>query len=148
MTYYYGPGMWSNIYSIIALCVFASCLQWDYKWKRVDNHCGQFGPNLIIPFQSGFVFLGSMYFLLLSGNTLNLTYMSLSVRYKCVYVYGNACTWVNQEITLSIDDILYIYSTNLHVHIVHVLNLTECMSNVLNLAVSAVTGAAKSYEKS
>lgn len=57
---------------------------------------------------------------------------------------------MNQEITLSINDILHtcIQNTNLHVHVVHELHLTECMFNVLNLAVSAVTGAAKSYEKS
>lgn len=56
---------------------------------------------------------------------------------------------MNQEITLSINDILHtcIQNTNLHVHVVHELQLTECMSNVLNLAVSAVTGAAKSYVK-
>lgn len=56
---------------------------------------------------------------------------------------------MNQEITLSINDILHtcIQNTNLHVHVVHELHLTECMSNVLNLAVSAVTGAAESYEK-
>lgn len=56
MPHYYGPGIWSNIYSFVALCVFPSCLQWDYKWKWEDNLCGQVGPNLIISFQSGFFF--------------------------------------------------------------------------------------------
>lgn len=56
MPHYYGPGIWSNVYSFVALCVFPSCLQWDYKWKWEDNLCGQVGPNLIISFQSGFFF--------------------------------------------------------------------------------------------
>lgn len=56
MPHYYGPGILSNIYSFVALCVFPSCLQWDYKWKWEDNLCGQVGPNLIISFQSGFFF--------------------------------------------------------------------------------------------
>lgn len=62
MPHYYGPGIWSNVYSFVALCVFPSCLQWDYKWKWEDNLCGQ---NLIISFQSGFFSLCTMYFMLL-----------------------------------------------------------------------------------
>lgn len=48
---------------------------------------------------------------------------------------------------MSIDDILYIYSINLYVYIVYVLNLIECMFNVLNFVVFVVIGVVKFYEK-
>lgn len=87
MPHYYGPGIWSNVYSFVALCVFPSCLQWDYKWKWEDNLCGQVGPNLIISFQSGFFSLCTMYFMLLWGNILNLMLMLPSVVSACVCVW-------------------------------------------------------------
>lgn len=87
MPHYYGPGIWSNIYSFVALCVFPSCLQWDYKWKWEDNLCGQVGPNLIISFQSGFFSLCTMYFMLLWGNILNLMLMLPSVMSACVCIW-------------------------------------------------------------
>lgn len=97
MPHYYGPGIWSNIYSFVALCVFPSCLQWDYKWKWEDNLCGQVGPNLIISFQSGFFSLCTMYFMLLWGNILNWMLMLPSVMSACVPVYGNTWIWEIQE---------------------------------------------------
>lgn len=87
MPHYYGPGIWSNVYSFVALCVFPSCLQWDYKWKWEDNLCGQVGPNLIISFQSGFFSLCTMYFMLLWGNILNLMLMLPSVVSACVCIW-------------------------------------------------------------
>lgn len=87
MPHYYGPGIWSNVYSFVALCVFPSCLQWDYKWKWEDNLCGQVGPNLIISFQSGFFSLCTMYFMLLWGNILNLMLMLPSVMSACVCIW-------------------------------------------------------------
>lgn len=87
MPHYYGPGIWSNIYSFVALCVFPSCLQWDYEWKWEDNLCGQVGPNLIISFQSGFFSLCTMYFMLLWGNILNLMLMLPSVMSACVCIW-------------------------------------------------------------
>lgn len=112
MPHYYGPGIWSNIYSFVALCVFPSCLQWDYKWKWEDNLCGQVGPNLIISFQSGFFSLCTMYFMLLWGNILNLMLMLPSVMSACVPVYGNTWIWEIQEIIL----------------VLMILNFIECMS--------------------
>lgn len=112
MPHYYGPGIWSNIYSFVALCVFPSCLQWDYKWKWEDNLCGQVGPNLIISFQSGFFSLCTMYFMLLWGNILNLMLMLPSVMSACVCVYGNTWIWEIQEIIL----------------VLMILNFIECMS--------------------
>lgn len=87
MPHYDGPGIWSNVYSFVALCVFPSCLQWDYKWKWEDNLCGQVGPNLIISFQSGFFSLCTMYFMLLWGNILNLMLMLPSVMSACVCIW-------------------------------------------------------------
>lgn len=112
MPHYYGPGIWSNIYSFVAFCVFPSCLQWDYKWKWEDNLCGQVGPNLIISFQSGFFSLCTMYFMLLWGNILNLMLMLPSVMSACVCVYGNTWIWEIQEIIL----------------VLMILNFIECMS--------------------
>lgn len=98
------------IYSFIALCVFLSCLQWDYKWKRVDNLCGQVGPNLIISFQSGLVSLCTMFFFCFFGETF-LIWRSCCLLLR-VCVYGNACIWVIQEIIL----------------VLMILNFIECMS--------------------
>lgn len=112
MPHYYGPGIWSNVYSFVALCVFPSCLQWDYKWKWEDNLCGQVGPNLIISFQSGFFSLCTMYFMLLWGNILNLMFLLPSVMSACVCVYGNTWIWEIQEIIL----------------VLMILNFIECMS--------------------
>lgn len=112
MPHYYGPGIWSNVYSFVALCVFPSCLQWDYKWKWEDNLCGQVGPNLIISFQSGFFSLCTMYFMLLWGNILNLMLMLPSVMsaWVCIWKYLNMRDSRNY---FSINDIeLY----RMHVH--------------------------------
>lgn len=114
MPHYYGPGIWSNIYSFVALCVFPSCLQWDYKWKWEDNLCGQVGPNLIISFQSGFFSLCTMYFMLLWGNILNLMLMLPSVMSACVCVYMEILEYERfKRNYFSINDIeLY----RMHVH--------------------------------
>lgn len=113
MPHYYGPGIWSNIYSFVALCVFPSCLQWDYKWKWEDNLCGQVGPNLIISFQSGFFF--SVY---------NVFYASLGKHFEfdvdvafcceCVCV----CIWKYLNMRDSKEIIL----------VLMILNFIECMS--------------------
>lgn len=113
MPHYYGPVIWSNIYSFVALCVFPSCLQWDYKWKWEDNLCGQVGPNLIISFQSGFFFSVYNVFYASLGKHFEFD-VDVAFCYECVCVYMEILEYERfKRNYFSINDIeLY----RMHVH--------------------------------
>lgn len=113
MPHYYGPGIWSNIYSFVALCVFPSCLQWDYKWKWEDNLCGQVGPNLIISFQSGFFFSVYNVFYASLGKHFEFD-VDVAFCYECVCV----CIWkyLNMRDSRNYFSINDIELYRMHVH--------------------------------
>lgn len=113
MPHYYGPGIWSNVYSFVALCVFPSCLQWDYKWKWEDNLCGQVGPNLIISFQSGFFFSVYNVFYASLGKHFEFD-VDVAFCYECVCV----CIWkyLNMRDSRNYFSINDIELYRMHVH--------------------------------